>query len=74
MIRITKQFKINDISEFKELEVNSNYSTGNYAENRCRIVSKDSLLDKMYTQTYKEYLKIDQADYERREALRLKNK
>ena len=62
---------INDIREFKELKVNMNYSTGNYGENACRIVSKGSLLDKMYAQTYQEYLKISQEDYEKQEALRL---
>ena len=55
----------------KELKVNLNYSTGNYGENACRIVSKGSLLDKMYAQTYQEYLKKSQEDYEKQEALRL---
>jgi hypothetical protein len=62
---------INDIREFKELKVNMNYSTGNYGENACRIVSKGSRLDQMYAQTYQEYLKISQEDYEKQEALRL---
>ena len=57
---------INDIREFKELKVNLNYSTGNYGENACRIVSKGSRLDQMYAKTYQEYLKIDQAEFERK--------
>ena len=58
---------INDIKEFKELKVNLNYSTGNYGENACRIVSKGSRLDQMYARAYQEYLKIDQKEFEEQE-------
>ena len=42
----------------KQLEVNMNYKTGQYGENNCRIVSAGSELDKLYQETYDNYMKV----------------
>ena len=56
----------------KELKVNLNYKTGRMGQNNCRIVSAGSELDLMYQETYDNYLKKSQEDYERKEQERIK--
>jgi len=56
----------------KELKVNLNYKTGRRGQNNCRIVSAGSELDLMYQETYDNYLKKSQEDYERKEQERIK--
>ena len=56
----------------RKLKVNLNYKTGRRGENNCRIVSAGSELDLMYQETYDNYLKKSQEDYERKEQERIK--
>ena len=41
-----------------KLKVNMNYKTGRKGENNCRIVSAGSELDKLYQETYDNYMKV----------------
>ena len=56
----------------RKLKVNLNYKTGRRGQNNCRIVSAGSELDLMYQETYDNYLKKSQEDYERKEQERIK--
>ena len=50
----------------KQLEVNMNYKTGRNGENNCRIVSAGSELDKLYQETYDNYIKVQEWNEKKR--------
>ena len=43
-----------------KLKVNLNYKTGRMGENNCRIVSAGSELDRLYQETYDNYIKVQE--------------
>ena len=50
----------------RELKVNMNYKTGRKGENNCRIVSAGSELDKLYQETYDNYIKVQEWNEKKR--------
>jgi len=50
----------------KELKVNLNYKTGRMGENNCRIVSAGSELDRLYQETYDNYIKVQEWNEKKR--------
>ena len=49
-----------------KLKVNMNYKTGRKGENNCRIVSAGSELDKLYQETYDNYIKVQEWNEKKR--------
>lgn len=49
-----------------KLKVNMNYKTGRKGENNCRIVSAGSELDKLYQETYDNYMKVQEWNEKKR--------
>jgi len=49
-----------------KLKVNMNYKTGRRGENNCRIVSAGSELDKLYQETYDNYMKVQEWNEKKR--------
>ena len=49
-----------------ELKVNMNYKTGRKGENNCRIVSAGSELDRLYQETYDNYIKVQEWNEKKR--------
>ena len=49
-----------------KLKVNMNYKTRRKGENNCRIVSAGSELDKLYQETYDNYMKVQEWNEKKR--------
>ena len=49
-----------------KLKVNMNYKTGRKGENNCRIVSAGSELDRLYQETYDNYMKVQEWNEKKR--------
>ena len=49
-----------------KLRVNMNYKTGRRGENNCRIVTAGSELDRLYQETYDNYIKVQEWNEKKR--------